>query len=377
MRILIAPDKFKGSLSALQAAEALKRGMLRALPEAQIHLLPMADGGEGTAAVICSALKGSWIKLNAQDSLGQLIPVRYAWVKSDVAVIEMAEASGLWRIPPEKRDLLRSSTFGTGQMITDAIQRGAKKIFVGMGGSATNDAGIGMAAAIGYRFVADSGKCIEPIPLNLPSLAHVLRPKENAFKESFPDIIGLSDVNNPLLGAQGASHAYGPQKGADSAMATLLDNHLSHLADVVAHDLECDYRNHPGAGAAGGLGYGLLSFCAATLQSGFDWISKVTHLEELIADSDLIVTGEGRIDARTFDGKGPAGVAALAKKLNKPVIAFAGSMEEKLKFDSFFDAVYSISDSSSAPEDSMRNAAQLLEEYAERAMSARVQDQEP
>lgn len=368
MHVLIAPDKFKGSLSSVEAADAIKRGILRVWTNAQIHVVPIADGGEGTAEALCSALGGRWIQVEANDPLGRPVKARYAWIDSDIAVIEMSEASGLWRIPVEKRDPLRSTTFGTGQLITDALRRGATTIYIGIGGSATNDGGIGMASALGYRFLTETGNAVNPTPAALPSVRQIQSPEKNAcFHRREANIIALCDVQNPLLGERGASRTYGPQKGADPAMIETLEKNLEHLADLVSHDLRCDFRETAGSGAAGGLGFGLLSFCGASIRSGFDTVAEILRLEDAIAESDLVITGEGCLDAQTLEGKGPAGVAALARKQGKPVIALAGSVTGGSSLTNIFDATCSITDRPMPLEDALRDAAALLEQGAEHA----------
>jgi glycerate kinase len=364
MRILVAPDKFKGSLAAIDAARAIARGVLKVWPAADVRILPIADGGEGTSDAICAALGGEWIEVRAHDPLGELIGARYAWFeKTKTAVIEMSAASGLWRVPAEKRNPLRASTRGTGEMIADAIARGAQQIIVGIGGSATNDGGAGMASALGFRFLTSDGEQAEAIPENFLSLVSIRQPENLAL----PEIIAACDVRNPLLGERGASRAYGPQKGADDATVATLEQALENLADVCAKDLDCDFRDTPGAGAAGGLGFGLLTFCKAKIRSGFDVVAEVLDLETAIAASDLVFTAEGRLDTQTLEGKGPAGVAALARKHGKPVIAFGGSVATDAPLHEIFDGVFPIVNEPMPLERALREAAPLLEQAAESA----------
>ena len=358
MRFLIAPDKFKGSLTALAAAETMARGVSRYCPGAVTVTMPIADGGEGTAEAICAALGGKWIALNARDPLGREVEARYAWLEGDVAVIDMSEASGLWRVAAGERDPMRASTFGTGQLMADALQRGAKKILIGLGGSATNDGGIGMAEALGFQFFNISGEQIVAIPANLPSLARIQTPQQALNTE----IVALCDVQNPLNGERGASCMFGPQKGADPRMVEELDACLAHLADVISKDLGCDFRNTPGAGAAGGLGFGLLSFCGAEIRSGFETLAAILHLEEQIAASDIVLSGEGRLDPQTLEGKGPAGVAALARTHGKRVFAFAGAIVGDPRLGELFEQTFAITPAGMPIEEAMHNAARLLEE---------------
>jgi len=372
-RLLIAPDKFKGSLTALGAAEAIARGIAAACPEAELVSMPIADGGEGTAEAIGAALGGRWITVPASDPLGRPIAARYAWLENEVAVIDMSEASGLGRLSIAERDPLHASTFGTGQLIADAIRKGAKKILVGLGGSATNDGGIGMAEALGYEFLDRNGRRLKAVPSNLADLAQIKAPGAPLRAT----IIGLCDVQNPLTGDRGASRTYGPQKGADPQLVEALDDHLARLADIVARDLHCDFRATPGAGAAGGLGFGLLSFCGATLRPGFETLAEILQLERAIAASDFIITGEGRIDAQTLEGKGPAGVAALARRHGKPVIAFAGSVADDPRIATVFDRVFAISPPGLPLDDALRDAPRLLANGAAEAAKILISNEHP
>ncbi|MEA3213010.1 MAG: glycerate 2-kinase [Chthoniobacter sp.] len=363
MRILVAPDKFKGSISAVAAAEAIARGWRKACPEAQLELAPIADGGEGFAEALGQALGGEWITVPALDPIGREVSARYAWIaERKLAIIEMSEASGLWRLKPEERDPLRASTYGTGQLMRDAAGRGARTILVGLGGSATTDGGIGMAAALGYETLTSDGDELDPIPRNLPSLTRIVG--ENVI--GLPEVIAACDVQNPLLGARGAARVFSPQKGADPMTVEALEVGLEALAEVVATDLGCDFRNHPGAGAAGGIGFGLMSFCGASMRPGFDIVAEALRLEERIAASDLVITGEGRLDDQTLDGKGPSGVASLAHRHGKRVIAFAGSVLGGDALSEVFDAICPLVDQPVALEAAMNCGAEFLERAAYR-----------
>ncbi len=359
MKILIAPDKFKGSLCAADVASAISRGFLAVWPDAVVVHKPIADGGEGFA----EALSTRTTPVRAHDALGREVTANYGWLDESTAVIEMSAASGLWRIAPEERNPLKASTSGTGELIRDAIARSACDILIGIGGSATNDGGIGMAGVLGYRFLDGNSESMEPIPENL---SHFKAIKAPASAKPLPRIIAACDVNNPLLGEHGATRVYGPQKGVTPEMIGVLEAGLEHLADLVARDLGCDFRNTPGSGAAGGLGFGLMSFCGAGIRSGFDLVAGYARLAEAIADSDLVITGEGKIDAQTLHGKGPAGVAALARMHNKPVIAFSGIHEKGAPAGEaeVFDAVFEICRPGLSTEESMKDAAVLLEALA-------------
>ena len=364
MRILIAPDKFKGSLSAHAAAEAIARGLSSVWPDAQLDLAPIADGGEGFAETLAVALGAEWVNVASEDAIGRPVVARYAWLADErLAILDMSEASGLQRIPPQDRDPLRADTFGTGILIAHAIARGARRILVGLGGSATTDGGAGLARALGFRFLDHEGRDFSPAPSALPSLAHVVRPDNLAL----PEIVAACDVRNPLLGEGGAARVYGPQKGANATAVDLLDRALARLAEVCASDLGCDHRDVPGSGAAGGLAFGLLTFCNAQIRPGFDMIAETLDLESRIAAADLVITGEGRIDEQTLEGKGPAGIALLARKAGKNVLAFGGSVAAGAEDAGLFHALIPIADRPLTIGDAMTEAASLLERASRRA----------
>lgn len=364
LRVLIAPDKFKGSLTASEAAMAIRAGVLEVFPEASCVCRPVADGGEGTAEAMCQALGGEWVETLASDPLGRPVKAHYAWLPDGTAVIDMSEASGLWRLSPEERNPLRTSTRGTGELMLKALDRGAHTLVIGLGGSASNDGGAGMAQALGYVFRDAQGHTLDATPASLASLASITAPASLPWrggKGAGLRIVGLCDVRNPLLGERGASRVYGPQKGASVEVAGQLDLLLGQFAEVVARDLQNEFSLHPGAGAAGGLGFGLLSFCGAELKPGFESLADLLHLESLVHQSDLVITGEGRIDAQTLEGKAPAGVGALAKRLGKPVYAFGGAVVPEAALESCFDAVFSIALRGMPLDVAMREAGGLLQ----------------
>ena len=364
MKILVAPDKFKGSLSAVAVVAAITRGWSAVFPNDTLEAAPIADGGEGFAEALCLALGGEWVRRTARDPIGREVEARYAWVEKDrLAVIEMSEASGLWRLKKDELAPLRANTFGTGQLMRDAVERGAKTILVGLGGSATTDGGTGMAAALGCKFLASDGAELEPIPANLSALARIDTPDAIAL----PEIIAACDVQNPLLGPRGTARVFAPQKGADASAVAALETHLENLANVIAKDFGVDFRETPGAGAAGGIGFGLLSFCGAKMQSGFDLVADVLRIEERIAQCDLVITGEGRLDTQTLEGKGPAGIAALARKHGKPVLALAGSITDDHLVAEIFTASLPILDEPTTLADAMTRGAEFLERAATRA----------
>ena len=364
MRILVAPDKFKGSLSAVAAARAMERGFRAVLPAAEIVLAPIADGGEGFAEAMSVALGGEWIEQRARDPLGREVACRYAWVEArKLAVIEMAEASGLWRLGAEERAPLRANTFGTGQLMRAAAERGARMILVGLGGSATTDGGVGMAAALGYDILTSDNDDLDPVPGDLLALVRI----EDGNVIALPEIIAACDVQNPLLGERGTARVFGPQKGADAKTVEHLERAMAQLAEIVTESLGCDFRDASGAGAAGGIGFGLMSFCQAKVRSGFDLVAETIGLEEKIRAADLVITGEGRIDGQTLEGNGPAGVAELARRHGKPVLALAGSVADDPAVDKLFDAALGIIDQPIPLDDAMRRGAEFLERAARRA----------
>jgi glycerate 2-kinase len=378
MRILIAPDKFKGALNARDVAEKIAKGLREAMPDAKIDILPMADGGEGTAEAICEARGGSWLKCKVHDPIGREIDARYGWIEDGkVAVMEMSEAAGMRRLTENERDPVRATTFGVGEMILDAASRGANQITIGLGGSATNDGGWGMARAIGFRFFAHAPRLkldgFKPLSSQQPdseltgavSELMMLTRIEMPQDLKLPEIIAAVDVRNPLLGKNGATRVFGPQKGATKNELNILEQALTRLADVVARQFDFDYRDGPGAGAAGGLGFGLIGFCGAIIRPGFDVVAEAVGLESKMKDADVVITGEGSLDRQTLEGKTPAGVARLARKLGKKVFAIAGRYDGSPQVCNLFDGVYQLARSGMSEKEQMKRAGELLREKAQ------------
>jgi glycerate kinase len=366
MKILIAPDKFKGSLSAREVAENIAAGLREVLPDVKIDMAPMADGGEGTADVICGALHGSWLKCKAHDPLGREIEARYAYIDSKkLAIMEMSEAAGMRRLAQSERDPVRANTFGVGEMILNAAQRGTREIIIGLGGSATNDGGFGMARALGFRFLAGENELNEETS-QLQNLTRIVKPSTGALplpsrsRLSLPEIVAAVDVRNPLLGEDGATRVYGPQKGATNAMIGVLERALAKLADVVTKEFGIDYRNQPGAGAAGGLGFGLMSFCGAKIRPGFDVIAESISFDSKVKTADVVITGEGSLDRQTLEGKTPAGVARIARKHGKRVMAIVGRATEDRELRGLFDGVYQLSQPGMTEQEQMKHGAELV-----------------
>ncbi|PYI62105.1 MAG: glycerate kinase [Verrucomicrobia bacterium] len=363
MKILIAPDKFKGTLDAREVAQNIAKGLRDVLSDADIEIIPMADGGEGTAEAICDARGCSWVQCKAHDPLGREIYARYGWIdREKLAVTEMSEAAGMRRLSESERDPIRATTFGVGEMLLDATKRGANEIVIGLGGSATNDGGFGMARALGFRFLGAGDREIKRV-VELALLERIQRPKgREELKRR--RIVAAVDVKNPLLGENGATQVFGPQKGASKSDLDNLERALTRLAGVVATEFGFDYRDEAGAGAAGGLGFGLLSFCDATIRPGFQVVAEAVGLELKIKDVDVVITGEGSLDRQTLEGKTPVGVARLARKFGKPVFAFVGRATKDPEVLNIFEGIYENARPGMSEKENMKRAAELLRENA-------------
>lgn len=327
MKIVIAIDSFKGSMSTLVAGEAVKEGIKRVYPDAEAVVCPLADGGEGTVRAIYASLGAELVRICVTGPLGEPVEAEYAYRKSDgLAIMEMASAAGLPLVPEDRRDPRYTTTYGVGEMIRDAITRhGCRKFIIGIGGSATNDGGAGMLSALGYAFTDKEGMPVKRGAVGLAEIESIdtsMATTELAECEFHV----ACDVKNPLLGEMGASRVFAPQKGATPETVEELERLLTHYAKVSREVLGHDYSSHPGAGAAGGLGFALVGYLRATLEPGIDIVMNAVGLEEMICDADIVVTGEGRLDGQSAMGKAPVGVATLAKRYGKPTIAFAGAL---------------------------------------------------
>lgn len=335
-RIVIAPNSFKESASAIAVARAMAEGVARALPQADILQIPLADGGEGTAGILAAATGGRMVSLRVSGPLGEAVQARYAILgDGKTAVIEMAEAAGLNLVPAPRRDPRVTTTRGVGELIAAALDGGLRRIIIGLGGSATNDAGAGMAQALGYSLKDAAGNELPAGGAALARLASisgtgvspVIRSTgETPVPQIGCEILAACDVTNPLCGPNGAAQVYGPQKGATPAAADELDAALQHFAQVYENQFGVSLLNLPGGGAAGGLGAGLVAFAGGRLRPGFELVAEACRLEERLAGAGLILTGEGRLDAQTLNGKVPAGVARLGRRLGIPVVALAGCL---------------------------------------------------
>ncbi len=323
MKIVVAIDSLKGSLTSTEAAKAIKEGIL-SVTEADVVIKPLADGGEGTVEALISAMNGKWVSADVTGPAGNKVTCPYGIIEdTQTAVIEIAGAAGIELVPKEKRNPLYTTTFGVGEVILDAMDKGCRSFLIGIGGSATNDGGVGMLEALGFRFYDGSGNPVGPYGKDIASIKSVQieyadqRLKECSFRIA-------CDVKNPLCGLEGASHIFGPQKGATLETVTLLDGALNNLAVITKETLKKDTAGAAGTGAAGGLGYAFLTYLNAALESGISIILDTIKLEEELKDADYVITGEGRLDFQTTMGKAPIGVARLAKKYRVKVLAFAG-----------------------------------------------------
>ncbi|MDQ2138852.1 glycerate kinase [Alcaligenaceae bacterium B3P038] len=325
MKIVIAPDSFKESLSAMEAAQAMARGVRQALPDAEIVCVPMGDGGEGTVDAVLDATQGEWRTTQTTDALGRRIAARWGWLPDCTAFIEMAAAAGLEHVAPEDRDIGRASTFGVGETILAALDAGAQRIVIGLGGSATNDGGAGMLQALGVTLRDAAGVDLVPGGAALADLASIDTTHLDA-RLMTVRVEAATDVDNPLCGESGASAIFGPQKGATPQDVLALDAALAHFAAVCADKLGRDVSGEPGTGAAGGTGFALQAFVQAQFRPGIELVAELTGLAATVADADLVFTGEGRMDAQTLRGKTPAGVARVAQQAGVPVVAIAGSL---------------------------------------------------
>lgn len=325
MRIVVAPQEYKGTLTAEEAAAAIAEGARSAAPEAEIEALAMPDGGPGTVRAVVSMTGGETRTCRVQGPLGRPVQAEWASLPDGTAIIEMAAASGLTLLGEDERDPRLTTTYGVGELVLEALDRGTQRLIIGLGGSATNDGGVGMAAALGVRLLDASADEIPPGGAALDRLdridAGALDPRLAG-----TEVIGASDVTNPLCGPEGASHVYGPQKGATPEAAGELDAALENYARVIERDLSVTVRDAPGAGAAGGLGAGIIAFLGAQIRPGVDVVAEVVRLRERLAGADLVITGEGRLDGQTRYGKTVAGVARLASEAGAPVVIVPGAL---------------------------------------------------
>ena len=367
MRILVAIDSLKGSLSSLEAGLAIKEALEDFF---DVVVKPVADGGEGSVEAMADALDAKFIDTIVKNPLGTEILARYA-LKDDLAILEMSSASGLTLINPDERNPMKTSTFGFGQMIKDAISKGARKFIIGIGGSATNDAGTGMLSALGFKFYDKNGALLEGKGEDLAQICE-FSDKEALKELKECEFLIACDVDNPLYGQKGAAYVYAPQKGANGRMVKQLDDGLKHFASLVKEKNGTKFHTQKGAGAAGGLGFAFVAFLGAKLKPGIEIITQTIALEDEIKKADLVITGEGRMDFQSTMGKTPTGVAKLAKRHHKPVIALAGSVQRCAKdcHKHGIDAYFCILNEPMSLEEAMRkdNAIRNLKMTAEQVV---------
>jgi len=358
MKIVIAPDSYKESLSALEVATAIEQGFREIFPDAHYVKLPVADGGEGTVEAMVAATQGGIIKVRVTGPLGENAEGFYGLSGDEQsAFIEMAAASGLEMVAPSSRNPLKTTSWGTGELIRHALDAGVKHIIIGIGGSATNDGGAGMVQALGAKLLDAEDN---PIGMGGGELEKLARIDISELDTRLANcrIEVACDVTNPLTGKEGASAVFGPQKGATPEMIARLDDSLAHYAKIIARDLDIDVLNLEGGGAAGGMGAALYAFCGAELRQGIEIVTDALHLDNHVADADLVITGEGRIDSQTIHGKVPVGVAKVAKRYNKPVIGIAGSLtaDVGVVHEHGIDAVFSVIYTVCTLEEALKNA---------------------
>ncbi|GGJ93753.1 glycerate kinase [Pseudomonas matsuisoli] len=366
MKIVIAPDSFKDSLGAPGVADAIARGLAQVWPDAELVRCPMADGGEGTVESVLAAAGGEWRTTDVEGPRGETVAADWGWIESErTAIIEMATASGLMLLTKEQRDATVTSSIGTGELIRAALDAGAQRVVLGIGGSATNDGGTGVLRALGVRFLDKNGDQLPPGGLALKDLTKVdLTHLDPRLKDVRLEV--AADVDNPLCGPRGASHVFGPQKGASPEQVKALDAALAHFADICAPVLGTDHRDFPGCGAAGGIGFAMKAFFEARFRPGIEVVAELTRLDDAMQGADLVITGEGRMDEQTLSGKTPMGVAKVAGRHGAPVIAIVGSLGagyEKL-YDHGIVAAFSLVSGPMDLAEACKNCGALLEASA-------------
>ncbi|WFA08073.1 glycerate kinase [Tissierella sp. Yu-01] len=369
MKIIIASDSYKGSCSSIEVANAIEKGIREVYDDAEIIKIPVADGGEGTVDALVNSTGGRYEEIQVLNPLGHQITAKYGVIHDEFAVIEMASASGITLINQNELNPLITTTYGTGELIKDAMEKGLRKILVGLGGSSTNDGGVGMAQALGFSFKDKSGKEISFGGGELAEIKEIDSANVHPLLKD-TEIIAMSDVDNPLYGPTGAAYIFGPQKGADKYMVTKLDENLQHYAKLLKNFSNKDISNIPGSGAAGGLGAGLIAFCNASIEPGISKILDITGIDSYLIDADLVITGEGRIDGQSVFGKVPVGIAKRSGKYNVPVIAIVGSIGEGVAevYSHGIDAIIDIINKPMTLEYAMANAEELITKSASNAM---------
>ncbi|WP_312817499.1 glycerate kinase [Atlantibacter subterraneus] len=362
MKIVIAPDSWKESLTALEVATAIEDGFRQIFPDAEMVKIPMADGGEGTVEAMVAATQGRIVNLRVTGPLGEPVDAFYGLSGDEQqAFIEMAAASGLESVPPARRDPRITTSWGTGELIRHALDAGVRHIIIGLGGSATNDGGAGMVQALGARLLDQQG---EPLGFGGDALSQLARIDISQHDKRLAEcrIEAACDVTNPLTGEEGATAIFGPQKGATPEMIKQLDNALTHYGQIIERDLDKSVMTLKGGGAAGGMGVALYAFCGADLRQGIEIVTEALALDAAVRDADLVITGEGRIDSQSIHGKVPIGVARVAKRYAIPVIGIAGSLtaDVEVVYDHGLDAIFSVIPRICTLDEALENAAENL-----------------
>ncbi|MDA3133720.1 glycerate kinase [Atlantibacter subterranea] len=362
MKIVIAPDSWKESLTALEVATAIEDGFRQIFPDAEMVKIPMADGGEGTVEAMVAATQGRIVNLRVTGPLGEPVDAFYGLSGDEQqAFIEMAAASGLESVPPARRDPRITTSWGTGELIRHALDAGVRHIIIGLGGSATNDGGAGMVQALGAQLLDQQG---EPLGFGGDALSQLARIDISQLDKRLAEcrIEAACDVTNPLTGEEGATAIFGPQKGATPEMIKQLDNALTHYGQIIERDLDKSVMTLKGGGAAGGMGVALYAFCGADLRQGIEIVTEALALDAAVRDADLVITGEGRIDSQSIHGKVPIGVARVAKRYAIPVIGIAGSLtaDVEVVYDHGLDAIFSVIPRICTLDEALENAAENL-----------------
>lgn len=366
MKIVLAPDSFKESMTAIEVADAMEKGIRNVMSDVTIEKLPLADGGEGTFDVLAHHLQARIITRTVTGPLGKKIQATYGLTESGIALIEMAEAAGLQHLTPEERNPLVTTTYGVGELIKDALNRGASEFIIGIGGSATNDGGIGMAQALGVKVLDQTGRAVPFGGAGLKQVAEINIAEMDERIQNCRFTVA-ADVTNPLLGKRGATYVYGPQKGATREMLVELESAMERYAEILHRDVKQDVADVPGAGAAGGLGAACLAFLRAELRRGIELVMEAAQLEKAMQDADIILTGEGKMDEQTLYGKVPHGVAQLAQKYALPVLAFTGANQvtSEALYEVGITAIFPIVDRPMPLSEAMQSGEQLMTKAVE------------
>lgn len=366
MNVLIAPDKFKDSLSALEVAQAIAKGILQQDASVRCILHPLADGGDGSLEIVQTYLDLKAVKLRTQDPLGRTITATY-FISKEAAFVELASVSGLVLLEQSERNPLKTSTYGTGELIANVLEQGIRKVYLFLGGSATNDGGIGIANALGFQFLDKNDSPLSPIGENLIHIHKIIPPKNKEVLKEV-DFYCLCDVKNPLCGPNGASYVYATQKGASPSAIQTLERGMNHFSDIVDAQFNKNIRSIAGGGAAGGVAAGLFGLLNAEIKSGIASILELSQLERQIQTADLVISGEGKLDSQTLEGKVVSGVSELAKKYQKPLVLFVGQQElEQAKQEQLrMTSIQAVLEHANDLEDAMQNTASILTDLAYR-----------